>query len=164
MAVSKSLALLGLFCFLGVAYGEVVTFQACPDETREDGSVVAPRCEVHELRITPCAEAAENKPCKVKRGRAASIEFDFTVAATLHNATSRAYWANDMTDLPLVGMDTNSCGYTACPIQANARQAFAQSLPLSKKFPVRTYDVKWRLTNEEEGVKCCFIFKIKLVK
>lgn len=35
-------------------------------------------CSINEVRIQPCPEADENKPCKLKRGKSAIIEFDYT--------------------------------------------------------------------------------------
>lgn len=35
-------------------------------------------CKIHEVRVEPCPEAEEDKPCKVKRGKSATIEFDYT--------------------------------------------------------------------------------------
>lgn len=41
-------------------------------------SLVPGSCSVHEVRIQPCPESEEHKPCKVKRGKTATIEFDYT--------------------------------------------------------------------------------------
>ena len=35
-------------------------------------------CTVHEVRVDPCKEAEEGKPCRLKRGHHASISFDYT--------------------------------------------------------------------------------------
>nr|CAD7405025.1 unnamed protein product [Timema cristinae] len=40
-------------------------------------------CTVNEVRVDPCSEAAQKKACKVKKGTAASINFDFTPGTTL---------------------------------------------------------------------------------
>ena len=45
-----------------------------------DETAPAPNCTINEVRISPCAEASEGKPCVIKRGRSASIEFDFTTS------------------------------------------------------------------------------------
>lgn len=39
-------------------------------------------CEITQLRITPCPEAEKNKPCIMKRGKTAEIEFDFNGQAS----------------------------------------------------------------------------------
>ncbi|PSN35232.1 hypothetical protein C0J52_15517 [Blattella germanica] len=160
---------------VAAAWGEVVQFESCPPDS-EDEPAPAPNCTVHEVRISPCAEASENKPCKIKRGRSASIQFDFTAlivqytcftvpAAATETLTGRAFWTNTAGDLPFVGMNTDACSYTTCPVQANQRQTYDYQLSISRKFPVRAYDVKWKLWNEELSVfQCCFIAKIKLVK
>lgn len=50
--------------------------------------------------------------------------------------TGRAYWANQLVDLPLLGMDTNACNYTTCPIKANQKQTYDYKLEISSYFPV----------------------------
>lgn len=35
-------------------------------------------CTIHEVRVNPCREAEERKPCTLKKGRNASISFDYT--------------------------------------------------------------------------------------
>ncbi|XP_067011817.1 MD-2-related lipid-recognition protein [Anabrus simplex] len=153
-----------IFCLLAVLFfscpvlTEVAPFTDCPQ--LEDGA--SRNCTVHEVRVNPCAEASENKPCKIKRGKSASIQFDFTSGSSSSEAFSRAYWANEVTDLPFLGMNTDACQNTACPITADQRQTYVYDLPISKKYPARTYDVKWKLNGTD--VECCFIFQIKLVK
>lgn len=36
------------------------------------------QCTIHEVRVDPCREAEERKPCSLRRGRNASISFDYT--------------------------------------------------------------------------------------
>lgn len=35
-------------------------------------------CVINEVRVDPCPEAKQDKSCKVKRGRSATIEYDYT--------------------------------------------------------------------------------------
>ncbi|KDR10612.1 hypothetical protein L798_15140, partial [Zootermopsis nevadensis] len=97
---------------------------------------LAPNCTVHEVRITPCADATENKPCKIKRGRSASISVDFTPTVSGDGLTGKIFWVNQMGDLPFVGMNSDACSFTTCPIQAGNRQTYEYQLSVSKKFPV----------------------------
>ncbi|EFN62170.1 hypothetical protein EAG_12283 [Camponotus floridanus] len=76
---------------------------------------------------------------------------------------SRAYWASEIVDLPFLGMPIEACPCTTCPAVPNQKQTYTVVLPISKKFPARTYDLKWKLWNEQEQ-ECCFMFQIKLVK
>jgi Niemann-Pick C2 protein len=50
--------------------------------------------------------------------------------------TGKVYWVNQMGDIPFVGMNSNGCAFTTCPIQANKRQTYEYQLSISKKFPV----------------------------
>ncbi|XP_015587119.1 MD-2-related lipid-recognition protein [Cephus cinctus] len=140
------------------AYAEVVQWTACNYEPN-----VPINCTVHEVRVNPCKEAAQNKPCRLKRGHDASISFDYTADFEGTALESRAYWATEVVDLPFLGMETNACTATECPVTPGKKQSYTVSLPISKKYPVRTYDVKWKLWNEQQQ-ECCFKFQIKLHK
>jgi hypothetical protein len=50
--------------------------------------------------------------------------------------TSKVYWVNQMGEIPFVGMNSDGCAFTTCPIQADRRQAYEYQLSISKKFPV----------------------------
>jgi len=52
------------------------------------------------------------------------------------SVTGKVFWANQAGDFPFVGMDTNGCSFTTCPIVAGNRQSYVYQLSISKKFPV----------------------------
>jgi Niemann-Pick C2 protein len=149
-----------LILALSTVYAEVVHSTPCPisSSSSENSSL----CTIHEVRVDPCREAAEKKPCSLKRGSDASINFDYTPQFN-GNLSSRAYWASEIVDLPFVGMPLDACTSTVCPASPGQKQSYSVLLHISKKFPARTYDVKWKLWNEQEQ-ECCFMFQIKLVK
>ena len=121
------------------------------------------QCTVSNVAITPCPEAAEGQPCRVKKGRNVAIDFDITTefpAETLH---SQAYWAKGSVDLPLIPMENDGCKSTQCPIAIGATHSYHWSLDVDKKYPARPFPVKMKLTNED-GNFCCFQFNIKLTK
>lgn len=60
-----------------------------------------------------------------------NIELEWDAA----NAFGQVYSVTDDGDLSMPGMNTNACGYTACPIQSSTRQTYSYTLPLAKKFP-----------------------------
>ncbi|KAK6634008.1 hypothetical protein RUM44_004615 [Polyplax serrata] len=92
-------------------------------------------CKVDAVRVTPCAEAEENKPCVIKRGKTATIEFDYEPSGNYSDLETRAYWASVTGDLPFIGMDTNGCAHTECPTTP-PKETFSYNLSLSKKLPV----------------------------
>ncbi|GAB1863959.1 Md-2-related lipid-recognition [Camponotus japonicus] len=147
-----------LILALSTLYAEVVHFTSCPYP--ENYTSV---CTVHEVRVNPCREAEERKPCTLKRGRNASISFDYTTQFGGDELKSRAYWASEIVDLPFLGMPIEACPCTTCPAIPNQKQTYTVVLPISKKFPARTYDLKWKLWNSQEQ-ECCFMFQIKLMK
>ncbi|XP_050447365.1 MD-2-related lipid-recognition protein-like [Cataglyphis hispanica] len=146
-----------LILTLCTIYAEVVHWTACPNPEN-----VTSVCTIHEVRVNPCREASERKPCSLKKGRNASIIFDYTSEFS-GNLFSRAYWASEIVDLPFLGMPLDACESTICPATPGEQQTYSVILPISKKFPTRTYDLKWKLWNEQEQ-ECCFMFQIKLVK
>ncbi|XP_012533140.2 MD-2-related lipid-recognition protein [Monomorium pharaonis] len=146
-----------LILALSTVYAEVVHSTPCPSSSEETS-----QCTIHEVRVDPCREAEERKPCTLKKGRNASISFDYTTQFS-GQLSSRAYWASEIVDLPFLGMPLDACLSTVCPALPGQKQTYSIFLPISKKFPARTYDLKWKLWNEQEQ-ECCFMFPIKLVK
>ncbi|XP_034943383.1 MD-2-related lipid-recognition protein-like [Chelonus insularis] len=151
-------SLIVIFTLIVITTAEVVHHQNChyPEGTKIN-------CTIHEVRVNPCKEAEHHKPCRIKRGENASISFDYTAYFHGDSLESRAYWANQVIDLPFLGMETNACATTTCPVQSGQKQTYTITLPIAKTYPARTFDVKWKLWNPQEQ-ECCFIFQIKLHK
>ncbi|CAD7088496.1 unnamed protein product [Hermetia illucens] len=153
MKVLGSLVILAL---VGISVAEVAKFTYCQNTVGD--------CKVNEVRINNCPEAVSGEPCKIKRGRSAEIEFDFTPDFDSPTLEGRLFWASEI-DIPLVGMETDSCKFTSCPIVKNEKRTYNFTLPISRKFPAGTYDVKWRITGTKpEQEECCFLTQIKLTK
>ncbi|XP_029171089.1 MD-2-related lipid-recognition protein-like [Nylanderia fulva] len=147
-----------LILALSTVYAEIVQWTPCPNSENSDSV-----CTIHEVRVDPCREAAERKPCALKKGHNASISFDYTTEFSSDTLKSRAFWASEIVDLPFLGMPLDACLSTACPAIPSQKQTYTVQLPISKKFPARTYNLKWKLWNSEDQ-ECCFMFQIKLVK
>ncbi|KAG5347176.1 ML1P protein, partial [Acromyrmex charruanus] len=147
-----------LILALSTVYAEIVHWTPCPPNPEQN----TVQCTIHEVRVDPCREAEERKPCSLKKGQDASISFDYTPQFN-GSLSSRAYWASEIVDLPFLGMPIDACPSTTCPASPGQKQTYSVALPISKKFPTRTYDLKWKLWNEQEQ-ECCFMFQIKLVK
>lgn len=126
--------------------------------------MIAPKeCTVSNVHINPCPEADEGHPCRVKKGRTVSISYDLTPTFRIETLESQAYWPNGRVDLPLVGMETDGCKSTTCPIEENTTKSYQWHLDVDKKFPTRQYTVKMMMKSQEENF-CCFLFTIKLTK
>ncbi|KAK0180283.1 hypothetical protein PV327_005943 [Microctonus hyperodae] len=150
--------ILVLFAIVAFVNSEIVNFEEC---TYPEGTPL--NCTIHEVRVNPCKEAAESKPCRLKQPSKANISFDYTADFQGDTLETTAYWTSKVIDLPLLGMDTNACATTTCPVQPGQKQTYHIELPISKTFPSKTYKVKWRLWNAQEQ-ECCFIFQLKLHK
>ncbi|XP_055535681.1 MD-2-related lipid-recognition protein-like [Wyeomyia smithii] len=150
--MGRVVAFLLVIGLAALARGEVINFQNCTESVK---------CEVHEVRVDPCPESAQSKPCAMIKGRNATIAFDYTPEFNATTATAKAFWTQTSMDLPFAGMDNEGCKYTSCPIVAGQRQSYSYNLSIKKAFPSRAYDVKWQLMNEEQKM-CCFIIQIAI--
>ncbi|OXU21672.1 hypothetical protein TSAR_010171 [Trichomalopsis sarcophagae] len=93
-------------------------------------------CTIHEVRVLPCKEAVQGKACNLKKGEDAKISFDFTPKFDASKVESRAYWPNQLVDLPLMGMESDACkDGTTCPLAKDTKYTYNINLPISKKFP-----------------------------
>uniref|UniRef100_A0A182WG50 MD-2-related lipid-recognition domain-containing protein n=1 Tax=Anopheles minimus TaxID=112268 RepID=A0A182WG50_9DIPT len=130
---------------------EVVIPKKCPFE---------PKCKIHEVTITPCPEAAEGRPCTVYRGRKVNVTLDFTPEFAATELTALVAWQKDAYFIPL-GVDSNACGYTECPLVAGNRTTYSSILPIKKTLPLQRYDVFWQLSNGNEE-NCCFMVQLRV--
>ncbi|CAH1390429.1 unnamed protein product [Nezara viridula] len=148
-------------CLTVIVSSEPVQYKPCY-YTGKSGKL----CTVSDVKIEPCPEAAKNEPCKIKRGEYASIAFKYKIEyEPVEPLKTRAYWATVLADLPFVGMDTDLCKHTECPVVKNVDKQFNYTLDISKSFPAQKFDVKWKIWEEKAGPEkeCCFMFKMKLV-
>ncbi|XP_053658414.1 ecdysteroid-regulated 16 kDa protein-like [Anopheles marshallii] len=141
---------------LHVVSAEVVNFQKCPGEATE-------KCTIHEVSITPCPEAEKGNVCTLLTRSQVNITFDFTPEFAAHNLTADVSWTRPNLDLPFVGMDKEACERTNCPVVAGNRQRYTYNLTIKKEYPPQYYDVKWKLTSDNND-SCCFIVPITIAK
>lgn len=92
-----------------------------------------------------------------------SITYDIKPEFQVDTLFSQAYWAKGSMDLPLLGMETDGCKSTNCPIAPGTTQSYQWDLDVDKKFPTRPFTVKMKMENQKQDF-CCFLFNIKLVK
>lgn len=118
--------------------GEEVTFYPCSDETTT--------CKIQQVNVSPCAEAAAGKPCKLKRGNTATISFEYKPFFEADSdLVTDAFWASPDGDLPWAGVDKTACSYTACPILKDATNVFSYNVKVDKYAPpVSSFDL-WLL-------------------
>lgn len=106
---------------------------------------------------------------------------------------SRAFWANQLIDLPFMGMEGDACKEgTKCPLKRDAKNNYKIKLPILKEYPAvsvpifyicnfmqfniiiyglyvstifqRPFDVKFKLWNKDKiEENCCFVVQIKLI-
>uniref|UniRef100_A0A182LRG2 MD-2-related lipid-recognition domain-containing protein n=1 Tax=Anopheles culicifacies TaxID=139723 RepID=A0A182LRG2_9DIPT len=77
--------------------------------------------------------------------------------------TADVSWTRTNFDLPFVGMDTEACKHTNCPVASGNRQTYAYNLPIKKEYPPQHYDVKWKLVSKNKE-SCCFIVQINIAR
>ncbi|KAF6205702.1 hypothetical protein GE061_019875 [Apolygus lucorum] len=138
--------------------GELIAYDKCE-------AAGTPGCDISNLQINPCPEAASNEPCKIKRGSSATLTYNFTPrwAPGAGAIKTRAYWAA-VVDLPFLGMDSDACKFTTCPIVKDQQNFYNFTLFIEKKYPAQKYDIKFRIWEDEAEPKkeCCVVFQLKL--
>ncbi|XP_076679057.1 MD-2-related lipid-recognition protein [Andrena cerasifolii] len=148
-----------LLAALSMIYAEQVPWRPCPypDST--------PRfnCTIHEVNLDPCKEAAEGKPCKLKRGITGNLTYDYTPGFSSDKMQGRVFWASEVMDIPFLGMDPDACLTTTCPLVEGQRNTYTAHITILKKYPIRMYNLKWKIWNEQ-GQECCFMIQTKIVK
>lgn len=159
MNSSPIILILSLISCVSYVYSELVPFTPCPQTpaTKNKTSV----CTIHQVDISPCIEAKDNKPCKVAKGKNASIVFDFTPKFSAENLGARVYWATSLLDVPFLDMNSDGCLYTTCPTEANKRYTLKYGLNVREAYPSGNYPIKWRVWNEKNE-ECCFMYAVKI--
>ncbi|CAH0677274.1 unnamed protein product [Chilo suppressalis] len=140
---------------LAVAAAEVAVFRRC-DKVSQDP------CTITELRITPCRKS----PCVLKKGRNASLEFDFTPNFATSKLKTAVYWADDPTEAPFatVGI-ADGCQHATCPTVVGTQNTLTYSLYVGKKLPNGKFWFRWKLWNDENPEQlCCFETNVELKK
>ncbi|XP_052860713.1 MD-2-related lipid-recognition protein-like [Anopheles cruzii] len=140
---------------VALSLAEVINFQKCPG--------VEEKCSIRQVSVTPCPDAAKELPCTILRGSNVSISFDFTPKFAANELTADVSWTQPAFDLPFIGMDTAACKHTACPVESGKQQHYSYDLNIKKSYPPQHYDVKWKLTSENNE-SCCFILQINISK
>lgn len=110
---------------LSVALGEVVRFDACANSSAV--------CDVHQVRVNPCKEAATNSRCKAKRGGNVNIAFDFEpkfeAGETFEN---EVFWLSPDGPLPWAGLERNACSFVNCPLKQNEINTYSYDVVIDR--------------------------------
>uniref|UniRef100_A0A336LG21 CSON008393 protein n=1 Tax=Culicoides sonorensis TaxID=179676 RepID=A0A336LG21_CULSO len=147
-----------LFALFGLILCEIYEFEEC-FKADDDEAPDHYNCNVTAVRISPCPDY----PCKVKRGRKAVVELDFTPLVDVESVENDVYWASPEGDLEWQGLYKNACTNTECPLKNGVSQSYTYSVDIDKKVPTRSYDIKWGLKNGDQ-IKCCALIKIVIKK
>ncbi|GBP33937.1 MD-2-related lipid-recognition protein [Eumeta japonica] len=114
-----------LLTAIALVASELVNFSGCPG--------VSDECTVTNVWIDPCRE--NPNPCRLKKGRDASIVFDFVPKFTAQRLKTEAYWANGAMEPKFTDLDPDGCKCTACPTRPDAGATFNYTLHIGKKLP-----------------------------
>uniref|UniRef100_A0A224XYZ6 Putative niemann-pick type c2 n=1 Tax=Panstrongylus lignarius TaxID=156445 RepID=A0A224XYZ6_9HEMI len=147
------------FLFICAALAEKIQFQPCDSASQES-------CRVYDAEVDPCPDGSTGEPCKLKRGKPASIFFKYNPTWTTEGVLkTRAYWVS-VVDIPFAGIDSDGCKVTTCPPVQNAENYYNFTLDIAKSYPPNRYDVKFKLWDdvaEKKKKNCCMVFKIKII-
>ncbi|CAB3240743.1 unnamed protein product [Arctia plantaginis] len=136
------------------AFATVINIRPCEEVTQDV-------CTVSEARITPCTNV---KRCTVKKNNNVAISFDFTPNFSISKAKTMVYAliGNDYKLFAGFGSD-DACTYTSCPFEAGNTQTLNYNMYLNPKTPKGSYDLQWKVWNEENDKEiCCFKFPLRI--
>ncbi|XP_050423188.1 MD-2-related lipid-recognition protein-like [Adelges cooleyi] len=157
--VYSVLFVLAFVSYHNVVNAEEISFKMCPSKN--------PRCKITKVNIDPCPEALENRPCEVPLGITASITLNYIPDFNSTVPKTRLYSVKSILDIPFLGMDTNACLYTACPVRSGVPSRYTFQLHVSTLYPRNSYLVKLRLWDDDsrasEDDECCMTFDLALV-
>lgn len=123
-----------LFAFLGTISCENYEFGECTKtvENIEDAVPDYYHCNVTAVRISPCPDY----PCKIKRGKKVTVEFDFVPYVSVDSVENDVLWASPEGDLEWQGLFKNGCDNTQCPLTKDVQQSYTYNVDIDKKVPV----------------------------
>ncbi|XP_049841384.1 MD-2-related lipid-recognition protein-like [Schistocerca gregaria] len=152
-----------LLLLVAACVAEEVTFRNCNEKGLDDVGT-SRNCSIHQVTVNPCREAAQNKPCRLAKGRSAGISFTYTPDESADELVSVASWKGPLMNAKFEGMDTDACHFTSCPVTGGQTSNYTFNLTLGRRIPTREYDVMWKLWNkgEERKFECCFLITIKI--
>ncbi|KAH8381766.1 hypothetical protein KR009_000029, partial [Drosophila setifemur] len=146
-----------LACVLVSVSAEAVNFHPCADSVDT--------CTIHEVRVNPCPQAAQNIACNIRRRRSSEMSFDFTPHFDADTLEAGLGWAkSEDVELPLLSMDRAACKYTTCPVRNGQKQTYTTLVPIEAKFPLNSYTIRWALKDPVTSKRCCFTIDIKVVR
>ncbi|CAI6373276.1 unnamed protein product [Macrosiphum euphorbiae] len=133
----------------------VYSYRMCPNTD----------CEVYDMFIDPCPEAQYNRACAWPENSNTSVAFIYKPEFGAHFPRTQLYAETFLTDFPFLGINTNACLYTSCPVVKDTQQYWLFDLFVPPKKYVKThYTIKfmlWDIFNNHQ--QCCFTFDVKIV-
>lgn len=130
----KKFLIVALFAIIGTISCENYEFGECTkmDDEIEDAVPDHYNCNVTAVRISPCVDY----PCKIKRGKSVTVEFDFLPLVSVDTVENDVYWASPEGDLEWQGLFKNGCDNTKCPVTKDVAQSYSYNVDIDKKVPV----------------------------
>lgn len=130
----QKFVLFSLLAFIGTVSCESYEFSECTKtlENTEDTVPDFYNCTVTAVRISPCPDY----PCKIKRGRKVTVEFDFVSTISVDSVENDVNWASPEGDLEWQGLYKNGCTNTKCPLTKDVPQSYSYNVDIDKKVPV----------------------------
>lgn len=103
----------------------------CRDFFLTDAGLTLNKCAIGEVRVDPCPKM----PCKVKRGRNVTIDFDFTPQFDATALENDVYWASPDGDLPWEGLRKDACRFVDCPLKKDQVNNYVYAVEIDKLAP-----------------------------
>ncbi|KAK4325702.1 hypothetical protein Pmani_003646 [Petrolisthes manimaculis] len=108
-------------------------------------------------------EGCEAPPCLLYRGTTMNIGFQFISSATTDTLTIDATANIGGVEVPWVGIDTNGCLSTTCPISAGSSVDWNMPVEILAEYPAITTVVTFKLVDSSGASQTCALLPATLV-
>ncbi|KAG0692742.1 Mite group 2 allergen Lep d 2 [Chionoecetes opilio] len=102
-------------------------------------------------------------PCQLKRGEVVNINFKYTASKDTQELSIEALANIGGLEFPWVGIDTNGCHFTRCPIAAGTPVDWTLPVDILKEYPAISGVVNFKLVDDSGASQACALLPAKIV-
>ncbi|XP_045115767.1 mite group 2 allergen Pso o 2-like [Portunus trituberculatus] len=108
-------------------------------------------------------EGCEVPPCQLKRGEVVDVNFKFTASKDSAGLKIKALANIGGIEFPWVGIDTDGCHYTSCPISAGSHVDWTLPVEILTEYPAISLVVTFKLLDDSGSSQTCALLPATLI-
>ncbi|KAK8390380.1 hypothetical protein O3P69_010218 [Scylla paramamosain] len=112
-----------------------------------------------ELNVEGCTMP----PCQLKRGEVVDVNFKFTSSKDSTGLEIEALANIGGIEFPWVGIDTNGCHYTSCPISAGSHVDWTLPVEILNEYPAISVVVTFKLVDDSGSSQACALLPATII-